>query len=96
MLTTQVCHALAHDGNVLDQLHIVLDKKMFREQQFRIFGSTLPGTTLYKLRWARLLSAALGFWLLLYDPGSGIALLSRTFQEGISKVHLSIYLSIYL
>jgi len=44
------------------------DAQIFRDEHWRVLCSVRPGTNLLKLWWGRLLTFAIGMWLMLRDP----------------------------
>jgi hypothetical protein len=44
------------------------DAQIFRDEHWRVLCSGRPGTNLLKLWWGRLLTFAIGMWLMLRDP----------------------------
>ena len=43
-------HAVSHTGNALEQHHAVLEKQIFREEQWLIFSTARPLSAVYKLQ----------------------------------------------
>jgi len=85
-----VRHAISQSGNALARYYHRRSLQTLRSEQWRVFTSSRPITTMYKLQWVRLLSLLVGLWGLLRPPeGIAIGLWTRLVPESsLRRAHM--------